>query len=81
MPRSTQLREWFGHDPAKFDAFRAQYLDELDERPEAHEFVRQVADLLQHENVTLLYAAKDPACNHAVILESWIKEQLAKQPR
>src|ERR1700747_604177 len=26
---STELREWYGHDPAKFDEFRRRYLDEL----------------------------------------------------
>jgi uncharacterized protein YeaO (DUF488 family) len=32
---STQLRRWYGHDPAKFAAFRARYLHELDVEPGA----------------------------------------------
>ena len=26
---STELRTWYGHDPAKFDEFRRRYLSEL----------------------------------------------------
>ena len=29
---STELREWYGHDPEKFDEFRRRYLDELSGR-------------------------------------------------
>ena len=27
---STELRTWYGHDPAKYDEFRRRYLAELD---------------------------------------------------
>ena len=30
MAPSTELRKWYGHDPAKFDEFRARYTAELD---------------------------------------------------
>ena len=62
---TTDLRKWFAHDPAKFDEFKARYIEQLD-----------VRDHLRTGNVTLLYAAKDPACNHAVILRDWIAEHL-----
>ena len=61
---TADLRKWFAHDPAKFDEFKAA------------EFVSDVRDHLRTGNVTLLYAAKDPACNHAVILRDWIAEHL-----
>ncbi len=34
---SAGLRKWFGHDPAKWGAFKDRYFRELDERPEAVE--------------------------------------------
>ena len=30
---STNLRQWFGHDPGKWNEFRLAYFEELDERP------------------------------------------------
>ncbi|MCF2706719.1 DUF488 family protein [Arcanobacterium haemolyticum] len=71
---SVDLRKWFAHDPAKFDEFREHYVAELDERDEARAFVADVREYLKHTNVTLLYAARDPQCNHAVILRDWLLE-------
>lgn len=28
---TTDLRKWFAHDPAKFDEFKARYIEQLDE--------------------------------------------------
>jgi len=69
---SPELREWFGHDPEKFAEFRAKYRHEL-----AHSSA--VEAILQHTKegaVTLLYAAKDPKINHAVVLQKYIEDQL-----
>lgn len=62
---STELRSWFRHDPNRFAEFRSRYLAELDERPEPVEKLRSRA---RHETVTLLYAARDPEHNHALVL-------------
>ena len=32
---STELRQWFSHDPGKWSEFRRRYFRELDSRPEA----------------------------------------------
>lgn len=32
---STELRRWFGHDPAKWEEFRKHYRAELDANPDA----------------------------------------------
>ena len=32
---STELRQWFGHDPARWDDFRKRYRDELKTHPDA----------------------------------------------
>jgi uncharacterized protein YeaO (DUF488 family) len=67
---STALRKWFGHDPARWDAFRRRYAAELDRRPDA---LAQLRSLAQKRRVTLLYAAKDPAHNHALALKEMLK--------
>lgn len=66
---STALRKWFGHDPAKWEAFRARYARELDGQGEA---VRQLEALCRTETVTLLFAAKDAEHNNAVALKGYL---------
>lgn len=73
---TTDLRKWFAHDPAKFDEFKARYIEQLDSRPEAARFADDVRNLLRNTNVTLLYAARDPRVNHVVILRDWLLERL-----
>lgn len=66
---STALRKWFGHDPAKWEAFRARYARELDGQGEA---VRQLEALCRAETVTLLFSAKDAEHNNAVALKGYL---------
>lgn len=70
---STDLRKWFGHDPARFDDFAAAYRNELDARPEA---VAELVELAREGDLTLLYAARDPDCNHARVLAEYLQERL-----
>ena len=49
---TTDLRKWFAHDPAKFDEFKARYIEQLDSRPEAARFADDVRNLLRDTNVT-----------------------------
>ena len=70
---STELRKWFGHDPERFEEFSARYRDELSASPAAEELARACRERLERgQSVTLLYAAKDPACNHAIVLKGWL---------
>ena len=62
---SPELREWFGHDPARWDEFRSRYAKEL----QAHgDLVAKLRKLAQHGRVTLVYSARDEAHNDAVVL-------------
>jgi uncharacterized protein YeaO (DUF488 family) len=61
---STELRAWFGHDPAKFEEFRTRYLAELRDNP-GLEHLRERAE---HGVVTLVYSAHDEMHNQAVVL-------------
>lgn len=71
---SPQLRKWFGHDPARFAEFRARYIAELDANAAAEELLRICAE---YPDVTLLYAAKDPQVNHALVLRDYLEDATA----
>lgn len=70
---SPSLRKWFGHDPEKFAEFQARYVAELDANT-AVEDLRCIC--AEHPDVTLLYAAKDPQVNHALVLRDYLNESL-----
>ncbi len=62
---SAELRRWFGHDPARWAAFRERYTQEVRTSPALEELRKLVAG---HKAVTLLFAARDEAHNNAVVL-------------
>lgn len=72
---STEARKAFAHKAENFEAFKGRYLQELDESDEAAATVDQLRQLAP-QTLTLLYAAKDPQINHAVILRDWLSERL-----
>lgn len=73
---SPELRKWFGHTEERFDEFASLYRAELDGSIEAHQFAQDMGRILRDQDVLLLYAAKSPTCNHAVILRDWVREQM-----
>lgn len=76
---SPELRKWFGHAEERFDEFAALYRAELDGSAAAHVLARELADILKERDVLLLYAAKNPACNHALILREWLLDYMRKR--
>lgn len=73
---SNELRQWFGHDPARWAEFRRRYEAELASATE------QIAVIRQHLKtgpVTLLYSAKDEAHNQAVVLRDVIQGRSRKR--
>lgn len=64
---SHELRQWFGHDPARWKEFRRRYHHELQESGQL-DVLRELRDLATHEAVTLVYGASDRAHNDAVAL-------------
>jgi len=66
---STELRKWFDHKAERYDEFSSLYREELLNQTEELDRIRTIAN---SQNVTLLYAAKDPLINHARILLSFI---------
>ncbi len=62
---SPALRKWFGHDPKRWAVFRRKYATELREHPAQLEAIRTKS---RAGPVTLLYGARDPRINHAIVL-------------
>lgn len=73
---TSEIRKEFDHEADKFHTFKTSYLNELTENEEADAFIETVADELENQNVTLLYAAKDTENNHVVVLIEWLEKQL-----
>lgn len=73
---SKVLRQWFGHDPRRWQTFRQRYRDELARQPEA---LSELLDLCRSSRVTLLYGARDQAHNQAAVLREVLAAELAEE--
>jgi uncharacterized protein YeaO (DUF488 family) len=72
---STKLRQWFGHDPAKWPEFQRRYRAELDRNAGALDPILKAA---QRGRVTLIYSSHDQEHNNAVVLKTYIESRLAE---
>ena len=66
---STELRRWFGHDPARWEEFRRRYTAELDASPGAWQ---PLLDAARTGPVVLLHSARDEEHNGAVALRDYL---------
>jgi uncharacterized protein YeaO (DUF488 family) len=73
---TTSLRTWFDHRGDRFSEFKQRYRDELKSNPAVTEVLRQIG----RRNATLVYAAHDPAVNHAVVLAEFLTKAQRKKP-
>lgn len=62
---STELRQWFGHDPARWQEFRNRYAHEVHANAG---LLAQLRTLAQQAPITLVYSAHDELHNDAVVL-------------
>jgi uncharacterized protein YeaO (DUF488 family) len=67
---STALRQWFGHEPDRWDGFRHRYAGELDERTEHWQ---PLAERAARHKVTLIYSARDEEHNGAIVLRDYMQ--------
>ena len=65
---SDNLRQWFSHDPQKWDEFKRRYRKELKE-PVKSAILEQVKKLAKEDTITLLFAAKEEEYNNALALK------------
>lgn len=66
---STELRQWFGHDPEKWIEFKRRYRAELKNNPAWPE----LQSLARQKDLTLVYAANDQLHNEAVVLKQLLE--------
>ena len=69
---STELRKWFGHDPARWNEFRRRYAQEVHKNSD---LLDQLRSLARQGPITLVYSAHDEKHNDAVELRELILRQ------
>lgn len=75
---STELRQWFGHDPAKWPEFQRRYRTELNRNAGALE---PILKAMRRGRVTLLYSSHDQEHNNAVVLKVYVESYLERRQR
>ncbi|MGE0387851.1 MAG: DUF488 domain-containing protein [Gammaproteobacteria bacterium] len=69
---SSALRQWFGHDPVRWDEFQARYREELAaNRGPVEELLR----LASGNDLTLVHAARDEPGNSAQVLRDYLRQR------
>lgn len=67
---STELRQWFKHDPAKWVEFSHLYAEELHASTEE---ARALLNRTQRQPLILLSATKDTAHTHTAVLKKFLE--------
>lgn len=75
---SSELRSWYGHDPAKFDEFRRRYTEELSQGA-ARAALDHLAALAAAGPVTLLTATWDVDHSDAAVLAALLRHQAVSE--
>lgn len=68
---STELRHWYGHDPALWEQFQTAYGKELDANGAAVEHLQQAT---AKGRATLLYSSHEAKLNNAVALVLYLEK-------
>jgi len=66
---SDGLREWFSHDPQKWEEFKKRYEKELKEKEELLLTIRQIEK--EKGVITFLFSAKDEEHSNAAALKAF----------
>jgi uncharacterized protein YeaO (DUF488 family) len=74
---SDGLRRWYAHVPSRWPSFADRYRRELARQGALLDLL---AELRHRAPVTLLYTARDTACNHAVVLRAVLEERSTGSP-
>jgi uncharacterized protein YeaO (DUF488 family) len=64
---SSPLRQWYGHDPDRYDEFVARYERELED-PQAAAALERLRELAASGSVTLLTSSKELERGHLPVL-------------
>jgi uncharacterized protein YeaO (DUF488 family) len=60
-----------------FEEFRTKYIEELRTDEQKLRIIDELIQRTSEGNVTLLYGAKDPVYNHAIVLEAELKRLMS----
>ncbi len=74
---SNELRRWFNHDPARWDAFKTRYFAELEAEPAAVAELTRLVD--HHRTVSLLFGAREEQFNNAHALAEFLEARRRKK--
>lgn len=77
---SAELRGWFGHDPSRWEDFKARYRAEL-RTPAARAILAGLVRRARLGPLTLVYAARDEQHNDAVVLRDVLAARLRARTR
>ena len=69
---SNELRQWFAHDPNKWQEFKSKYEAELKDKQELLDKIKQMEK--EKGTVTLLYSTKETEHNNAVALSAILEK-------
>jgi uncharacterized protein YeaO (DUF488 family) len=69
---STDLRKWYGHEPARFAEFRRRYRAELAEHASELEALRET---VKGRAVTLLTATREVDLSHAAVMREILQRK------
>jgi uncharacterized protein YeaO (DUF488 family) len=67
---TTGLREWYGHDPARWEEFRRRYRAELAGK---QDLIRTLREKEKEGTVTLVYSSREQQLNNAVALKMFLE--------
>jgi len=72
---SRGLREWYGHDPAKWPEFRKRYRNEL-RAAKAKSVLTALARRAKRGRVTLVYGSRAAQISDVAVLEGLLKRRV-----
>ncbi len=67
---STELRQWYAHDPARWPQFQKRYRAELKKQGDVLALLKHVTE---GKSITFVYAARDEERNSAVVLQEFLE--------
>ncbi len=68
---STELRQWYHHDPEKWDEFKKRYYQELDSHPDV---IEQLKKIVNQGRVTFIFGSKEETHNNAAALKEYLAQ-------
>lgn len=68
---SNELRQWFQHEPTRWNDFKDRYFKELERK---QELIKIILEKSHAQTITLLFSAKNEEFNNAVALKEYLEK-------